>query len=89
MVCDICEQEMLEADSCKSCPIVIDGEDFEPVPYETDDPNHKCHDCGVKAGGIHHPGCDMECCPRCEGQLISCGCLEEEEEDGKASRSRD
>jgi len=33
-----------------------------------------CHDCGAKEGEIHELGCDMEVCPFCSGQLISCGC---------------
>ena len=33
-----------------------------------------CHDCGAEEGQIHELGCDMECCPYCGGQLISCGC---------------
>jgi len=34
----------------------------------------KCHDCGAKEGELHMDGCDMEKCPNCKGQLISCGC---------------
>jgi hypothetical protein len=32
-------------------------------------------------GGFHHPGCDTEECPKCHGQLISCGCLDDSEDD--------
>jgi hypothetical protein len=34
----------------------------------------KCHDCGVEEGDKHKDGCDMERCPFCGGQLISCDC---------------
>ncbi len=34
-----------------------------------------CHDCGAKEGQLHQLGCDMEKCPFCGGQLISCDCL--------------
>jgi len=33
-----------------------------------------CHDCEVAEGLLHQPGCDMECCPFCGHQLISCDC---------------
>jgi len=38
--------------------------------------NVRCHDCGIlnKMGNLHHFGCDVERCPRCGRQLISCAC---------------
>lgn len=36
-----------------------------------------CRDCGCSEGELHHPGCDMERCPFCGGQLISCDCAYE------------
>ncbi len=35
---------------------------------------YSCHDCAVLKGEYHVLTCDMEACPRCFGQLISCGC---------------
>ncbi|MGI4943964.1 MAG: hypothetical protein ACRYHQ_25970, partial [Janthinobacterium lividum] len=34
----------------------------------------RCGDCGVIRGGLHHLGCDVERCPRCGDQLITCEC---------------
>jgi hypothetical protein len=39
-----------------------------------------CHDCGVVKGQYHVPGCDVERCPVCGGQLISCHCRGHEDE---------
>ena len=38
------------------------------------DIEHTCHDCNCREGEFHLPGCDMERCPFCGGQLISCDC---------------
>lgn len=34
----------------------------------------KCPDCGVPAGQLHRPGCDVEICPECGGQMIDDEC---------------
>jgi hypothetical protein len=73
--CAFCNQEMLLKVSCPgNAPDLAKCGDT-PIPYTGD--GH-CHDCSAPPGGFHHPGCDMERCPRCRGQIISCGCYDEE-----------
>ena len=38
------------------------------------DPSTHCSGCGVSIGQMHHVGCDMEECPKCGNQAISCSC---------------
>jgi len=33
-----------------------------------------CHDCAAVGGQYHCEGCDVEQCPRCRNQMISCDC---------------
>lgn len=82
MICDWCKNEMLDGVSCAGNTEVKypDGTVLPSVAYAPGDPDQRCHDCRAPAGGKHHPGCDMERCPRCGGQLISCGCLDGQEE---------
>ncbi len=37
----------------------------------------RCGDCGAMPGKLHIPGCDIEQCPRCGWQAISCHCIYE------------
>ena len=56
----------------KKAYLKIKGEIYER--FRHDDEEHKCGDCGVVAGEYHHIYCDMERCPKCRSQLISCDC---------------
>lgn len=82
-ICKWCDQEMLDRVSCTGNNVVEfpDGIELPSIPYEPSYKSDGCHDCYTPVGGMHHPGCDMERCPRCSGQLISCGCLDEDEDD--------
>lgn len=88
-VCDYCDHEMLTGVGCTDAPIVIRGRSYLPVRHGNEGRfgwTHRpprCHDCRVAAGDVHHHGCDMEECPACGEQSISCGCRwAGEEEDG-------
>lgn len=75
-------QEAIEEEQFHTS-LVIEGQLYERIRYgsskewvevDTDYSAHLCHDCSVAKGQIHLLDCDVEKCPKCGGQLISCGC---------------
>lgn len=60
---------------------LIKGELYDPILFGDedsdwggDDPNPTCGDCGCHVGEQHLDCCDIERCPRCGGQMLSCDC---------------
>ena len=47
-----------------------------------------CHDCAAVKGEYHVPGCDVEECPVCRGQALSCDCIEGESSSSDADPTR-
>jgi len=85
-ICEWCKKEMSGKDAVDTCEEnkVVEFPDGKKLPssnYHFEEESGRCHDCNIKHGGNHHPGCDVERCPECEEQLITCGCLEPEGEE--------
>lgn len=78
-ICKWCNQEMRDSKTitCRANNAIeyADGTRSASTSYHFDEKDGRCHDCNIEHGGKHHPGCDVERCPKCEGQLISCNCL--------------
>jgi hypothetical protein len=82
-VCNDCEREMTTAASCVVRVLVFEGQAYERRAAGPRDlgPQGRCGDCGVTEGGLHHYGCDLEDCPSCGWQLLSCACGRDEDAD--------
>jgi hypothetical protein len=84
-LCEWCGRGMMRADGCSvevysdftdgitrvRIPFLSPGEWKELGERSMD---RCCGDCGVRPLHFHHPGCDLEQCPRCGGQAFVCGC---------------
>ena len=60
----------------------IDGTTHKRIPYGSEGRGwfsdaRTCGDCAASRGQLHVPGCDLERCPACRGQIITCGCAED------------
>lgn len=82
--CTWCEQEMTTARSCSVAELHRSGDPIKMIPHGEEPgwrASPRCGDCSVHRGGFHHLGCDVQRCPVCGGQMFSCGCRFDEDDD--------
>lgn len=87
-VCIYCDQEMTD-EQVRGCTLthysdIVGSPPLERLRFGTLaegghdlvrlDPGQRCHDCNCGTGELHHPGCDVEMCPKCKGQAAFCDC---------------
>ena len=81
-MCQWCRGEMTAVASCTVVALHRDGRPIGMVPWGREfgwSARARCQDCGVMPSRFHHPGCDVQECPLCGRQLLSCGCRFDED----------
>lgn len=77
-ICGDCGREMVEGGGCTVQVLIsVNGDSIDRIKHGDAREGlfveeKTCHDCAVALGEYHHFGCDVERCPTCSGQLISC-----------------
>jgi hypothetical protein len=93
-ICPDCQQEMRTTHSCRPALIEIGGRLYKRITWGKEtrfgprNPDFACGCCGAPPGGIHHRGCDVEECPSCRRQGISCDCGDQDACDHLWRRAR-
>lgn len=84
-ICTWCDREMTEATSCTVNVLYQGGVEVAVAKFDSGRGQPRmercgdCGDCGVSRRGYHHPGCDLQRCPVCRRQMISCDCRFDED----------
>ncbi len=76
-VCTLCGRAFGNIEGCLVSHVKIGNKIYKRNKCSTLE--YQCHDCGAGLGKFHHPGCDMEDCPKCRGQMIWCECIDDKE----------
>jgi hypothetical protein len=85
-LCTFCNNETKTYISCTSNSISIGGKLVETIRWGDERFNSgrfidwPCQVCGTPPGGTHHCECCLEQCPACFGHLISCVCVDMDDE---------
>jgi hypothetical protein len=83
VICTFCGNDMIHGTTCSEEPLRIGGVQYEPIRWGQEKGyrfrymTERCGDCNVPKGAVHHHGCDLEQCPACYSQAISCGCMDD------------
>ena len=90
-LCTHCHRDVRLADSCRGERMIVGGTWFKRLPFGREDNTFavdfpRCPQCNVEEGGLHHPGCTIEECPRCHEVYMHCPCTDAPDETTNSAR---